>query len=64
MITPLPGATSLKPGSAALPFFGIQPALMDSDGNIIEEPEASGNLVITASWPGQIRSVYGDHQRE
>ncbi len=63
MITPLPGATSLKPGSATLPFFGIQPALMDSEGNIIEELEASGNLVIKASWPGQIRTVYGDHQR-
>ena len=63
MITPLPGATSLKPGSATLPFFGIQPALMDSEGNIIEELEASGNLVIKASWPGQIRTVYGDHKR-
>ena len=63
MITPLPGATSLKPGSATLPFFGIQPALMDSEGNVIEELEASGNLVVTASWPGQIRTVYGDHQR-
>ena len=63
MITPLPGATSLKPGSATLPFFGIQPALMDSEGNIIEELEASGNLVIKTSWPGQIRTVYGDHQR-
>ena len=63
MITPLPGATSLKPGSATLPFFGIQPALMDSEGHVIEELEASGNLVITTSWPGQIRSVYGDHQR-
>ena len=63
MITPLPGATSLKPGSATLPFFGIRPALMDSEGNIIEELEASGNLVITSSWPGQIRTVYGDHQR-
>ena len=52
MITPLPGATSLKPGSATLPFFGIQPALMDSEGNVIEELEASGNLVVTASWPG------------
>ena len=47
MITPLPGATSLKPGSATLPFFGIQPALMDSEGNVIEELEASGNLVVT-----------------
>ena len=63
MITPLPGATPLKPGSATLPFFGIQPALMDSEGNVIEELEASGNLVVTASWPGQIRTVYGDHQR-
>lgn len=63
MITPLPGATALKPGSATRPFFGVQPALMDAEGNLIEETEASGNLVITASWPGQIRSVYGDHQR-
>ena len=63
MITPLPGATALKPGSASLPFFGVQPALMDAEGNLIEEQAASGNLVITGSWPGQIRSVYGDHQR-
>ena len=63
MITPLPGAMALKPGSASRPFFGVQPALMDADGHLIEEQSASGNLVITASWPGQIRSVYGDHQR-
>ena len=63
MITPLPGATELKPGSATRPFFGIQPALVDPDGNVIEDIEASGNLVITAPWPGQIRTVYGDHQR-
>ena len=63
MITPLPGATALKPGSASRPFFGVQPALMDAEGNLIEEQAASGNLVITGSWPGQIRSVYGDHQR-
>ena len=63
MITPLPGATDLKPGSATRPFFGVKPALMDPDGNIIEETEASGNLVITGSWPGQIRTVYGNHQR-
>ena len=63
MITPLPGATSLKPGSATLPFFGIRPVLMDAEGNIIEELEASGNLAIKDSWPGQIRTVYGDHQR-
>ncbi len=63
MIAPLPGATALKPGSATKPFFGVQPGLMDEDGNLIDAQEASGNLVITASWPGQIRSVYGDHQR-
>ena len=63
MITPLPGATALKPGSASRPFFGVSPALMDPNGNLIEETAASGNLVITSSWPGQIRSVYGDHQR-
>ena len=63
MITPLPGATALKPGSATRPFFGVKPALMDAEGALLEETEASGNLVITASWPGQIRTVYGDHQR-
>ncbi len=63
MITPLPGATALKPGSASRPFFGVQPALMDAQGELIEEKAASGNLVIRSSWPGQIRSVYGDHQR-
>ena len=63
MITPLPGATTLKPGSATRPFFGVRPALVDTQGKVIEETEASGNLVITASWPGQIRTVYGDHQR-
>ena len=63
MITPLPGATDLKPGSASRPFFGVKPALMDAEGNLITEQAASGNLVITGSWPGQIRSVYGDHQR-
>jgi acetyl-CoA synthetase len=63
MITPLPGATPLKPGSATRPFFGVMPALVDSDGKVIDTPEASGNLVITGSWPGQIRTVYGDHQR-
>ena len=63
MISPLPGATALKPGSATHPFFGVQPALVDGEGNVIEEVEASGNLVITAPWPGQIRTVYGDHQR-
>ena len=63
MITPLPGATDLKPGSATRPFFGVQPALVDPDGNVIDDTEASGNLVITTPWPGQIRTVYGDHQR-
>ena len=63
MIAPLPGATPLKPGSATRPFFGVQPALMDANGQIIEETEATGNLVLTASWPGQLRTVYGDHQR-
>jgi acetyl-CoA synthetase len=62
MITPLPGATDLKPGSAAQPFFGVQPALLDENGQEIEGAGA-GYLVIKASWPGQIRSVYGDHQR-
>ncbi len=62
MLTPLPGATDLKPGSATLPFFGVQPALLDADGQEIEGP-GSGNLVIKASWPGQIRTIYGDHQR-
>ena len=63
MITPLAGATDLKPGSATRPFFGVQPALVDGDGKVIEDTEASGNLVITAPWPGQIRTIYGDHQR-
>ena len=62
LITPLPGATKLKPGSATLPFFGVQPAVVDSEGNLIEG-EASGNLVILDAWPGMMRTVYGDHQR-
>jgi acetyl-CoA synthetase len=63
MITPLPGATDLKAGSATLPFFGVKPAIVDEKGNIIETTAAVGNLVLTTSWPGQIRTVYGDHQR-
>ena len=63
MIAPLPGAIDLKPGAATLPFFGVQPALLDADGRVIEAVEAEGALVIAASWPGQIRTVYGDHQR-
>jgi acetyl-CoA synthetase len=62
LITPLPGATDLKPGSATLPFFGITPAIVDTDGKP-QEGACSGNLVITDSWPGQMRTVYGDHQR-
>lgn len=62
MITPLPGATDLKPGSATRPFFGIKPELVDGDGNVLEGA-AEGNLCITDSWPGQMRSVYGDHER-
>jgi acetyl-CoA synthetase len=62
LITPLPGATALKPGSATLPFFGVQPAIVDQDGKILEG-EAAGNLVLLDSWPGQMRTVYRDHQR-
>jgi acetyl-CoA synthetase len=62
LITPLPGATDLKPGSATRPFFGIVPALLDADGKALEGA-ASGNLVLTGSWPGQMRTVYGDHER-
>jgi len=62
MITPLPGATELKPGSATLPFFGVELALLNEAGAEIEGPGA-GYLVIKSSWPSQIRTVYGDHQR-
>jgi acetyl-CoA synthetase len=62
MITPLPGATALKPGSASLPFFGVDLALVNNEGQLIEGV-GEGNLVITRSWPGQIRTVYGDHER-
>ena len=62
LITPLPGATRLKPGSATRPFFGVQPALVDNEGNLLEGA-TSGNLVITHPWPGQMRTVYGDHER-
>jgi len=62
MITPLPGATDLKPGSATMPFFGVQLALLDESGKEIEGAGA-GYLVIKASWPAQLRTVYGDHQR-
>ena len=62
MLTPLPGVTELKPGSATQPFFGVQPILLDSEGSEIKG-EGEGLLMIKASWPSQIRSVYGDHQR-
>ncbi len=62
LITPLPGATTLKPGSATLPFFGVKPAIVDPAGKILEGA-AAGNLVLLDSWPGQMRTVYGDHQR-
>jgi acetyl-CoA synthetase len=62
LITPLPGATALKPGSATRPFFGILPAVVDAEGHVLEGP-TEGNLVITDSWPGQMRTVYGDHER-
>ena len=62
LITPLPGATTTKPGSATKPFFGVQPVLVDNDNQIIEGA-AEGNLCINHSWPGQMRTVYGDHQR-
>jgi acetyl-CoA synthetase len=62
MIAPLPGATPLKPGSASKPFFGVKPAIVDADGNILEGA-AEGNLILTDSWPGQMRTVFGDHGR-
>jgi acetyl-CoA synthetase len=62
LITPLPGAIDQKPGSATLPFFGIKPAIVDGEGKTLEG-ECEGNLVITDSWPGQMRTVFGDHQR-
>ena len=62
MIVPLPGTTDMKPGAGSHPFFGIEPALVDADGNVLEG-ETEGNLIIKNSWPGQMRTVYGDHQR-
>ncbi len=63
MLTPLPGATPLKPGSACWPFFGVQPVLLDDQGNEIEGNPASGNLAIKHPWPSMMRTVYGDHRR-
>jgi acetyl-CoA synthetase len=62
LITPLPGATALKPGSATRPFFGISPAIVDAEGKVMSG-ECQGNLVLTDSWPGQMRTLYGDHAR-
>ena len=62
MITPLPGATSLKPGSATRPFFGVQPALVDEKGAELDG-ETQGNLILKDSWPGQMRTIFGDHER-
>ncbi|MCH8489359.1 MAG: acetate--CoA ligase [Oceanicaulis sp.] len=64
LITPLPGAHALKPGAASFPMFGVQPALVDAEGNRLpDEGAQEGNLVLLGSWPGQMRTVYGDHQR-
>ncbi len=63
LITPLPGATALKPGSATRPFFGVLPAIVDATDGTVLDGEAEGALVITRPWPGQMRTVYGDHQR-
>ena len=63
LITPLPGATPTKPGSATFPFFGVQPALVDDQGQIIEGNDVSGRLVMKAPWPGQLRTTYGSHER-
>lgn len=62
MIVPLPGTSDMKPGAGSHPFFGVKPELVDADGNVLEG-ETEGNLLITESWPGQMRTVYGDHQR-
>ena len=63
LITPLPGVTHLKPGSATLPFFGIEPVVLDENGNEINDYPSEGYLALKRSWPGQMRTVYGDHQR-
>ena len=63
MITPLPGVTTTKPGSATLPFFGVVPELLDDEGNVLEGNNVEGNLAIQRPWPGIMRTVYGDHQR-
>ncbi len=63
LITPLPGATPCKPGSATLPFFGIEPVIVDDDGKLLVGNDVSGNLCLARSWPGQARTIYGDHRR-
>jgi acetyl-CoA synthetase len=63
LITPLPGVTPLKPGSATFPFFGIKPVLVDDDGKVVGGEEAEGNLCLERTWPGQARTVWGDHER-
>ena len=63
LITPLPGATPTKPGSATLPFFGVEPVLLSEDGKEIEGNNVSGLLALRSSWPGQMRTIYGDHKR-
>ena len=63
LMTPLPGVTPLKPGSATLPFFGIKPLVVDDDGNILEGNDVTGNLCLERTWPGQARTVWGDHER-
>ena len=63
LITPLPGATPTKPGSATLPFFGVEPVLLTEDGKEIEGNNVSGLLALRSSWPGQMRTIYGDHKR-
>jgi len=62
MISAIPGAIATKPGSATLPFFGVRPAIVNADGEV-QEGVAEGNLLIADSWPGQVRTIYGDHQR-
>jgi acetyl-CoA synthetase len=62
LITPIPGATPLKPGSATRPFFGVEPVIVDAEGNVLDGP-CEGNLCLARSWPGQMRTVFGDHQR-
>lgn len=63
MITPLPGATPLKPGSATLPMFGVSPVLLNAEGQVIEARAAEGLLALQGTWPGQARTIFGDHQR-